>query len=158
MDAKYADMLVMICMAGLFSSIVKAPLTAIVMVCEFTGRFAPLLPVVIAVSIGYFIGDMFRTDGIYEELLEVYEHETGILGKAVKEVYQYTVAAGAIAEKREVRDVLWPFGARVTEIWRGEEHIIPDGDTVLHGGDTLTIVCKTAEHEKVKNELNHILG
>ena len=158
MDAAYCDLIVMICMAALFTSIVKAPLTAIVMICEFSTSFAPLLPVIIAVSVAYVIGEMFRRDGIYEELLEVYEHETGIPERAVKEVYTITLEKGAIADKREVRDVLWPAGARVKEIHRGEEVILPGGDTILHHGDILTIVCKTTEHEKVKDELAHILS
>lgn len=158
MDAASCDLMIMICMAAFFTSLVKAPLTAIVMICEFSSSFAPLLPVIIAVSMAYVIGEISRTDGIYEELLEVYEHETGIPERAVKEVYKFTLSPKAIADKREVRDVLWPAGARVVEIVRGEEIILPGGDTVLHGGDILTIVCKTAEHEKVKDELAHILG
>ena len=121
MDEKYADLMIMLCMSAYFATIVKAPLTSIVMICEFTGSFAPLLPVIIAVSIGYVIGDIFRTDGIYEELLEIYERESGYHEQSVREVYTFTVTHGAIAEKREVRDVLWPSGARVTQIQRGEE-------------------------------------
>ncbi len=158
MDGKYADLMIMLCMSAYFATIVKAPLTAIVMICEFTGSFAPLLPVVIAVSIGYIIGDIFRLDGIYEELLEIYERESGFHEQAVREVYTFTVTHGAIAEKREIRDVLWPSGARVVEIKRGDEVILPDGDTVLVKGDILTIVCKTPDHQKVKDELTHILG
>ena len=158
MDAKYCDLMIMLCMSAYFTSIVKAPLTSIVMICEFTGSFAPLLPVIIAVSIGYILGDVFRTEGIYEELLEIYEHESGIHEHAVREVYTFTLTHGAIAEKREIRDVLWPSGARVTEIKRGEEIILPEGDTVLHRGDVLTIVCKTPDHARIKDELTHILG
>ena len=122
-----------------------------------TGSFASLLPVIVAVSIGYIIGEMSKTDGIYEELLEKYEEETGIHERAVREVYTLTVAFGAMADKRAVRDVLWPAGARVKELCRGEEVILPDGDTVLRGGDVLTIVCKTDEPKKIKDELEHIL-
>lgn len=157
MDKAYCDLMIMICMAAFFTTIVKAPITAIIMICEFTGSFAPLLPVIIAVSVGYIIGETARTDGIYEELLEVYERENGIHERAVREVFVLGLAYGATADKREVRDVLWPAGARVTEIKRGEEVILPDGDTVLHGGDVLTIVCKTDCPQKVKDELVHIL-
>lgn len=157
MEAQFCDLMVMICMAAFFTTVVKAPITSIVMICEFTGSFAHLLPVIIAVAIGYIIGEMFRTDGIYEELLEKYEHETGI-HERVREVFTFTLQHGAIADKREVRDVLWPAGARVKEISRGEEIILPDGDTILHGGDVLTIVCKTDEPQKIKTELAHILG
>ncbi len=154
----YADLMVMICLASFFTTVVKAPLTAIIMICEFTGSFAPLLPVVIGVSIGYMIGEMSRTDGIYEELLEAYEEETGIRERAVREVFVFGVAHGSMADKREVRDVLWPANARVTEIRRGEEVILPDGDTQLRGGDVLTIVCKTDEPQRAKSDLEHILG
>ncbi|MBE5745271.1 MAG: ClC family H(+)/Cl(-) exchange transporter [Clostridiales bacterium] len=158
MNPQYCDLMVMICIAALFTSIVRAPLTAIVMICEFTGSFASLLPAVIGVAIGYIVGEIFRTDGMYEELLEIYEQESGIHERAVREVYAIAVAQGALAEKREVRDVLWPAGARVTEIHRGEEVILPDGDTVLRAGDMLTIVCRTDAPDKVKEDLVHILG
>jgi len=154
----YCDLMVMICMAAFFTTVVRAPITAIVMICEFTGSFAPLLPVIIAVSIGYIIGEMAKTEGIYEQLLEHYEHETGIHERAVSEVYVLTLEHGALAENREVRNVLWPASTRVKEIERGEEHILPDGETVLRAGDVLTIVCKTDEPQKVKDELLHILG
>ena len=157
MDKLYCDLMVMICMAAFFTTVVKAPITSIVMICEFTGSFAHLLPVIIAVFIGYFIGEMFRPDGIYEELLEQYEKETN-LREWVREVFTFTVQRGALAEKREVRDILWPQGARVTELIRGEEKILPDGDTVLHGGDVLTVICKTDNPDKAREELEHILG
>ncbi len=158
MDPRYCDLMVMICMAAFFTTIVKAPITSIIMICEFTGSFAPLLPVIIAVSIGYIIGEMSKTDGIYEELLGCYEHETGIHEQAVKEVYTFSVAHGALADKRAVRDVLWPAGARVKEIHRGEEVILPEGETLLYGGDELVIVCKTNDPAATRNELSHILG
>ncbi len=157
MNPQYCDLMIMICIAALFTSVVRAPLTAIVMICEFTGSFAPLLPAIIGVAIGYIVGEISRTDGIYEALLETFEKENGIHERAVREVFTITLAKGALAEKREVRDILWPAGARVKEIHRGEELILPDGDTLLHAGDTLTIVCRTDAPDKVKEDLIHIL-
>ena len=156
--AAYCDLMVMICMAAFFTTVVKAPITAIIMICELTGSFAPLTPVIIGVSLGYIIGEVSRTDGIYEELLEQYEHEAGIHERAVREVFTLTVESRSIADRREVRDVLWPAGARVKEIHRGEEVILPDGDTVLRGGDILTIVCKTEDAVRTREDLEHILG
>jgi H+/Cl- antiporter ClcA len=156
--APYCDLLIMICMAAFFAAVIRAPITAIVMICEFTGSFAALLPVIIAVCIGYCIGEMSRTEGIYEELLEEYENETGIKECEVNEIYTIPLATGAIADKRAVRDVLWPVGAKVTELARGEERIAPDGKTVLHGGDILTIVCRTDDPKRTKDDLEYILG
>lgn len=158
MDAAYCDFLVMVCMAAFFTAVVKAPITGIVMVCELTWNFSALLPVVIGVAIGYFIGDVSRTDSIYEKLLELYEEEMGIHQNAVRETFTFTLAQGSIAERREIRDVLWPAGVRVTEIRRGEEHILPNGSTMLLGNDVLTLEVKTREPQKIRDELSHILG
>ncbi len=157
MDEKYCDLMIMICMAAYFTAIVRAPITAIVMICELTGSFAPLLPVIIAVSIGYVIGEMCKTDGIYEELLEAYEKEAGIHERAVSMIYSLTVAEGSLADGREVRNILWPAGTRVKELHRGEEVILPEGDTLLRGEDLLIIVCKTSQQENAYNEILHIL-
>ena len=156
--APYCDLLVMLCMVAFFTTVARAPITSIIMICEFTGSFVPLLPVIIAVSLGYIIGELCKTAGIYEYFLEEYERETGIHERAEQVVYSLTVGIGAVAEQREIRDVLWPGDARVTQILRGEEHILPNGETILRSGDTLTIVCKTEEPEKIKDELEHILG
>ena len=67
------------------------------------------------------------------------------------------VSPNSIAVKREVRDVLWPGNARVKEILRGEEHIMPEGGTVLHADDVLMIVVKTDEPEKIREELMNIV-
>ena len=156
--APYCDLLIMLCMASFFTAVVRAPLTSIIMICEFTGSFAPLLPVIIAVSISYVVGEMMKTDGIYEDLLEEYEHETGLDKRKLREVYTLTITERSACVERDIKDILWPAGARVTEIYRGEEHILPDGKTTLLTGDILTVVCKTDDYKKVKDELEHIVG
>ena len=156
MDASYCDIMVMICLATFFTTIIRAPITAVIMICEFTGSFVSLLPVVIGVAIGYFVGELSRTDGLYEELLEIYKEDYHIQSEAVTEIFTITLSPACIADRREVRDILWPAGAKVTQIKRGENTILPDGDTVLHGGDILTVVCKTTAPQSVKDELTHI--
>ena len=157
MDPKYCDLLVMVCMSAFFTAIVKAPITGVVMVCELTWSFAYLLPVVIGVAIGYVIGDIARTDSIYEELLELFvvEHEIG--KDDVRETFTLTVAEGALAEKREMRAVLWPAGVRVQELIRGGVSHIPDGETELQAGDVLIIVCTVKEPQAALEELKQIL-
>ncbi|MBQ9730011.1 MAG: chloride channel protein, partial [Clostridia bacterium] len=157
-EKEYCDLIVMICMAAFFTTIVRAPLTGIIMVCEFTWSFAPLLPVVIGVAIGYVIGTVSTHDGLYEELLEMYLHESGTQEHAEKEMFFVTVKEGSLAEKRCVRDILWPNEAKVTKIVRGEEIILPDADTVFHAGDILTVVCRTDAPQKIRDELSHVFG
>ncbi len=70
MDPAYADAVIMISMAAFFTTVVKAPITAIVMVVELTWSFTFLTPVILGVAVGYLIGDVFRTEPIYDKLLD----------------------------------------------------------------------------------------
>lgn len=158
MEAIYADLMIMICMATFFTTVVKAPITGIIMVCEFTWSFAPLLPLILGVSIGYIIGDVSRTNGIYDEILEEYEEETGVREREQRVKFTVRVCANSVADKREIRDVLWPSGARVTEIFRAGNALLPDGGTILKSGDELTVVCRTLNPDKAKEELLHLTG
>ena len=152
------DTIVMICMASFFATVVKAQITAVIMIMELTHSFTPLLPVIIGVSIGYFIGDIARTDSIYEALLEqiVEEAEKKIVKTKVK--FTFTAMPLSIAIGREIRDVLWPNDVRVTKILRGEESVFPNADTVIMAGDELSFICYTDNAKIIEDDLKNILG
>ena len=128
------------------------------MIMELTHSFTPLLPVIIGVSIGYFIGDIARTDSIYEALLEqiVEDAEKKIVKTKVK--FTFTAMPLSIAIGREIRDVLWPNDVRVTKILRGEESVFPNADTVIMAGDELSFICYTDNAKIIEDDLKNILG
>ncbi len=57
-------------MAAQFASIVKAPITGLMLITEMTGTFKHLLPVAITVTVAYLVSDMLNNKPIYESLLE----------------------------------------------------------------------------------------
>ncbi len=69
MDPALADPLIILCMVTFFATVVKAPITGILMVVELTWNFTFLLPAVLCVAVGYLVGDVFRTEPLYERLL-----------------------------------------------------------------------------------------
>ena len=152
------DTIIMICMATFFVTVVRAPITAVIMVIEMTHSFTPLLPVIIGVSIGYFIGDIARTESIYEVLLEqiVEENEKKVHKERV--VFVLKAMPLSIAIGREIRDVLWPSNTRVVRIVRNEENVYPEAETVILEGDLLTFNCFTDEPKVIENDLRNILG
>ena len=139
-------------MPSFFATVVKAPITAVIMVVELTFSFTSLLPVIIGVSIGYFIGDVARTDSIYETLLEqmVEEADKNLRKEKVKLVI--TAMPLSIAIGREIKEVLWPSSARVVKIFRGEENVYPEADTVILAGDVLTFSCYTDNPKLVEDD------
>ena len=158
MEITSKDTLIMICMASFFATVVKAPITAVIMVVEMTHSFTPLLPVIIGVSIGYFIGDIARTDSIYETLLEqiVEEMDEKRVMQNVK--FTFTAMPLSIAIGRQIRDVLWPNNVRVTKIIRGTDAVFPSADTVILAGDVITFSCSTDEPNAIEDDIKHILG
>lgn len=139
MQAAYADALVIICMAAFFTAVVRAPVTGVVMTLELTWNFAFLLPVLIGAAAGYLMGELFRTRPVYERLLDEMLAESAEEYKVRAFAARFRVKAGSVAAGRALRDVLFPQDARVTRVERGEEHFIPDGNTVLLPGDILTV-------------------
>ncbi|MCM1441395.1 MAG: ClC family H(+)/Cl(-) exchange transporter, partial [Roseburia sp.] len=120
MDPAYSDAVIMICMAAFFTTVVKAPITAIVMVVELTWSFTFLTPVILGVAVGYLIGDVFRTEPIYDKLLEGILEEQRAKNPPKKLTAKLCVAKDSPADGRAVRDILWPSDALVVGLFRGD--------------------------------------
>lgn len=159
MDAAMSDIMIMICMATFFATVVRAPLTSMIMVFELTGSFGIhlILPVMLAVSLGYMIGKLFGTDGIYDFLLTDFVDESR-KGKTFTVERLTLPVAGGLAAGRAIRDIIWPNGVIVESVARAGETIIPDGQTVLSNDDLLSIAIKTDDREKSLDELLGITG
>ena len=93
----------------------------------------------IGAAAGYLMGELFRTRPVYERLLDEMLAESAEEYKVRAFAARFCVKAGSVAAGRALRDVLFPQDARVTRVERGEEHFIPDGNTVLLPGDILTV-------------------
>lgn len=158
MDAAYADALILICMATFFTTVVKAPITGIVMVVELTWNFTFLLPVILGVAVGYLMGDLFRTEPLYDKLLERILEEQEKSAERVKVYARFRVLEGSTAAGRSVRDVLWPTGARIILLEHAGTAAVPDGNSVLSVGDVLTVSGETTDEKDYIDSLIAIVG
>ncbi len=148
MDPVYSDALIVICMATFFATVVKSPITGIVMVSELTWSFAFLLPVVAGVAVGYVTGSIFRTEPIYDKLLDDIMEDERKRRPSFEVTARFRILENSTAAGRRVRDVLWPNGALVVLVERGEEKLAPDGNTQLFKDDLITVKCRTADREE----------
>ena len=158
MDEAYADALILVCMSTFFTSIVKAPITGIVMVVELTWNFTFLLPAIIGVAIGYLMGLLFRTEPIYDELWDQLYEEQKKTQPLVKFTSKVRLTRNGNAAGRELRNVLWPIGALIVKVVRGEEEISPNGDTELYEGDILIVEATTADKKEYLESLEKTAG
>lgn len=158
MDAAYGDALVFICMATFFTTVVRAPITGIVMIVELTFSFTFLLPAILGVAIGYVVGDTLRLEPIYEKMLqELVAAERGNTTRVtLKQTFAVTQDSRVCG--RAVRDVLWPSGAHITLVTHGSTSYIPDGNSVLQEGDILSVSAETADEQALVRSLTEIIG
>lgn len=154
MDPAFGDCLVAICMVAFFTTVVKAPVTGLIMIVEITWNFAYLLPAVLGVAVGYLVGDIFRTEPLYERLLEeILEESRGERKRIAVKTRVDERAAG-----RTVAEIPWPYTALLTEIGRGEKIIVPGGSTELCAGDGLVVEGEPEDEADFLAALSEIFG
>lgn len=155
MNAVFSDCIVMISMATFFTAVVKAPLTSIVMVVELTWQFTLLVPVILGVSIGYMISEVFRLKPLYEAMLETFMDDGKL--KLKRRTYSTTVEEGSIATGQAIRDILWPGNLLIRSIKRDGVAIVPSSDTVLLVGDEISAQAETTSLEILQHSVDEIV-
>ena len=134
--------------AGCFSGVVRAPVTAVVLVFELTGSLDSLLSVSIVAILAYVTANVLRVDPFYEHLLAKLLGVTpddpmanGDAGEKI--VHTYTVGTGARIEGMLIRDIPWPDSVRVVTVERAGQEIVPTGSTRIIALDNLLIIMDT---------------
>lgn len=154
----YTDLFVLLSMAGLLTSIVRAPLTAIILIFEMTGSLSYLLPLSIVCLVAYVVTNYVGLEPIYEYLLENLLEKNGI-EKPVggeKILINTVVQPGSIVEDKKICEINWPEYCLIISIVRGNEEITPRGNILLRSGDELGIILNEfsyADDYKILNQL-----
>lgn len=135
-------------MAALFTAIVRAPLTGIVLIAEMTGNYNQLLPLLISCFLAYVVTEVFRDRPIYEALLRrdlqrtKNEHQ---LDEPV--VREFTVAPGAPFAGKTIRELGLPPGCIIVRCRDGNREWVATAYTRLEPHMHLTVlVAPTAVH------------
>lgn len=135
---------IVLSMAGFFASIVRAPITGIVLVFELTGNMDSLLPLVVVCLISYTVADMCGVAPIYSTLLSKF------LRSNVKEerrpesdekvVKTFVIPIGSPIRNKKIADIEWGKHCLIVSVEREERAITPKGSTVLKEGDELIMM------------------
>ncbi|MDT2595859.1 ClC family H(+)/Cl(-) exchange transporter [Enterococcus dongliensis] len=141
-------------MAGYFTAIGKAPLTAIILVTEMVGNITHLMPLAVCSLTAYVINDLLGGNPIYESLLErlLAGHTPSITGN--KTIIEIPVTAESSLDGMMVRDFNWPDEMLLISIRRGSAEILTHGDTVMKVGDLLMILTDEGHTQKIKQQIH----
>ena len=155
-DNTYIINFIILAMAGHFASIVKAPITAIILISEMTGSLNHLLALGIVVIISHLTSDILKSSPIYESLLERILERYAIkdnLTEGKKLLLEIAVSMDSVMVGKCIKDIKWPKNCLVVSILRGDNELIPNGDTEIICGDYLTIMTDEEIYQELLDSI-----
>ncbi|MGL4990758.1 MAG: ClC family H(+)/Cl(-) exchange transporter [Sarcina sp.] len=151
---------IILAMAGNFASIVKAPITGMVLIMEMTGSFENMLALSVVVITSYVVSDIIKLEPIYEilldKLLEKIGYKKGENISTNKTLIESVVESGCIIDGKLVKDIKLPNCSLLVSIKRGEKEIIPRGYTKILAGDYLVVMASESVETNIFELLEDI--
>ncbi len=137
-------------MAAYFAGIVRAPLTGMVLILEMTLNYNLMLPLMIACTASYTVGELVHNVPVYEALMRREMQRSQVPGEPHETlVVQVKIHAGAPFDGLRVRDLGLSHGCVLVSIRRQRHGLVPDGTTRLLAGDEVTAVIAPGQHQSV---------
>ncbi|MCI1894101.1 MAG: ClC family H(+)/Cl(-) exchange transporter [Lactobacillus sp.] len=153
---EYVMNLIIFAMAGYFAGIGKAPFTAILLITEMVGNLTNLMAMAVLSLVAYLVVDLLGGAPIYESLLRRMTVPKQIESIHRMDRLELPIYEGGVLEGMQVRDFAWPKQTLLMSIRRGENTIIPHGDTVIHAGDTLVLLTDSQKRAQVRQQIEKL--
>jgi len=128
-------------MAAYFTAVVRAPLTAIMLIVEMTGSYSLMLPLLVSCFFAYVVAEYLRDLPIYEALLER-DLERSRGGQVLKKpiVVEFTIEPHSPFAGREIRSLGLPGGCIIIRCADGRREWVPKANTRLEPYTRITVV------------------
>ena len=147
-EAQYAVNLMVFAMAAFFTTVIKAPVTAIVLLAETSGDLFHLGGLVLTTAAAYITANIIKSPPNDEVLLKQILNSEDFANKKEKaedhgkQVFEVCVSPESFLDGKKIMDIQWPDDCLIVSIARGEEEIIPDGSTSISAGDRLVVLTQ----------------
>ncbi|AQS11053.1 H(+)/Cl(-) exchange transporter ClcA [Clostridium saccharobutylicum] len=156
-DNMYITNFIILGMAGYFASVVKSPITGTILITEMTGSFNHLLSLAVVSIVSYIVADILGSKPVYESLLEKFLQNQGkkicIGNKRIKSILEFAVCMGSNLDNKQIKEIKWPAGCLLVAVKRGDDEILPKGDTVIFPGDYLIVLTNEDKVSKINDDL-----
>ncbi|MFR5267080.1 ClC family H(+)/Cl(-) exchange transporter [Clostridium sp.] len=149
---------ILFAMAAMFASIVRAPITGLILVCEMSGSFTEFGAIALVCGIAYLTAELLKNEPIYESLFNMrYHNQTGIPNESDKDlIISYIVEMGSSIVGKKLKEIKLVEHALVVSIEREGESLIPNGDDIIMAGDTINIMVSEKKEIKLRERLDKI--
>lgn len=163
MSETYYATIVVITMCAFLGSVLKAPITAVVLIVELVGGVSSLLLSIISIVAAFLISELCHTKPFYDEALE------GIIesrreGKEVKKLeIEVTVAEGSYAVGKVLRDIFLPTTVVAVvhkDAVEGEHNLqlYSRNERIIAAGDVIVVEAHTIDENSLRKELDNLFG
>lgn len=133
-------------MCAMFSGVVRAPLTGVILIGEMTGSYDLLLPLLVTAFSAYAIAEAMRSTPIYESLLQRFAMSNDIhLEDEERQFVEMEIRPDSPLAGARLRDVALPSGTLVVLCSRAGKEVIPNGNTILGGGMKISVVTTSRQ-------------
>ena len=161
-DSGYVENFIILAMAGYFTAIVRAPITGSILITEMTGSLSHLLSLSLISMVAYITADLLKSEPIYESLLDkiLKNHEKHEIHGESKDkiILEVPVCLDSQMDCKMIKDVKLPTDCLIIGIRRGNEEIIPKGNTIVCSGDNLLVLVNEYEAASIKEQLLEMGG
>lgn len=143
-------------MAGIFTAIVRAPITGIILIAEMSGTLSHLLPLAAVSIVSYLVANMMHCEPIYESLLQRLLTKNGVNNDGLsgeKRLVETVVEVGSQVCDKTIGEITWPKRCLLISIKRNGKEIIPKGNTTLKCGDQLMVLLDDADAPYIEHQL-----
>jgi hypothetical protein len=158
----FSNNFIVLAMAGYFAAVVRAPITGCILILEMTGSLNHLLSLAIVSIIAYIIADLLGSKPIYESLLiKILKNkgEDQFVGEqANKVLLEVAVFMDSTLDGKQIKEIKWPPNCLLVGIKRGNEELIPKGDSTIYAGDYLIILVDEVRAAHTTKLLSQMAG
>ena len=133
-------------MSALFATVVRSPITGLVLILEMTAKFEALFPMIVVVGFTYFISEMFRVKPVYDMLYQ------RLLPADIKTdesrlTIPFEISEGAYMEGKCKNEIELPAGCKIVSIVRNQTCL--RDNVPLIPGDRIEINLYSHDLEKL---------
>ena len=161
MDAALWQDFAVLGMAGLFASIVRAPVTGIILVFEITGNINTLLPLAAVSLISYSVANVLGNTPFYTALVERISNGSNAKAeekKSEKVLKTYVIPTGSPANGKTISELDWGKHCVIVSVERGETPVTPKGNTQLKSGDALVFMISQRRFAQSCKKIEDIIN
>lgn len=151
----YVANFVILGMVGYFSAIVKAPVTGVILITEMTGDFSNFLSLALVAVSAYVVAEILKGKPIYNQLLDRILEKQGEKKdpRGEKVLVDADVYYGSEMDGEPLSKLEAPRGSLVVSIERDGVELVPNGKTILKGGDKIVVLCDEYQMARVESVL-----